>query len=93
MGPHWRTAGDAGRLLREYLDAKYGLGRDPRRASGEVFFEAVREQVPGRVASRLGSLLEEIDRMIALETVEYPELKRWKKDILELVDLTQSNEP
>jgi hypothetical protein len=89
-GPHWVYAGDAGRLLREYLNAKYGLARDPRQASGAVFFEAVREQVPGPVASRLGSLLEEIDRMIALETGEYPELKRWQNDTLELLRLAQS---
>lgn len=92
-GPHWMYAGDAGVRLREYLDAKYGLGRNPRQASGEVFFEAVREQVPGRVASRLGSLLQEIDRTIALEAVACPELERWKKDMLELVDMAQSNEP
>jgi hypothetical protein len=89
-GPHWVYAGDAGRLLREYLDAKYGLARDPRQASGAVFFKAVRERVPGRVASRLGPLLQEIDRMIALETAEYPELERWQHDTLELVDLAQS---
>jgi hypothetical protein len=89
-GPQWVYAGDAGRLLREYLDAKYGLARAPRQASGAVFFEAVREQVPGRIASRLGPLLQEIDRMIALETVEYPELERWQHDTLELVRLAQS---
>ncbi len=89
-GPHWVYAGDAGRLLREYLDAKYGLARDPRQASGAVFFEAVREQVPSPVASRLGPLLEEIDRMIALETAEYPELERWQHDTLELLRLAQS---
>jgi hypothetical protein len=90
VGPHWVYAGDAGKLLREYLDAKYGLARDPRQASGAVFFEAVRGQVPGPVASRLGPLLEEVDRMIALETAEYPELKRWQRDTLQLVELAQS---
>jgi len=89
-GPHWVYAGDAARLLREYLDAKYGLARDPRQASGAVFFEAVRGQVPGPVASRLGPLLEEVDRMVALETAEYPELERWQNETLELVHLAQS---
>ena len=89
-GPHWVYAGDAGRLLREYLDAKYGLARDPRQASGAVFFEAVRGQVPGPVASRLEPLLEEVDRMIALETAEYPELERWQQDTMEFVRLAQS---
>ncbi len=92
-GPHWAYAGDAGMQLREYLDAKYGLARDPRQASGAVFFEAVRGQLPGRVASGLGSLLEEIDRVIAQEIVQYPALERWKKDILELVRLAQANDP
>ncbi len=91
-GPHWVYAGDAGRSLREYLDAKYGLGRDPRQASGAVFLEAIREQVPKGVASRLGPLLDEIDRMIALEISDYPDLDRWGRDVLDLVRRTQSND-
>ena len=31
--------------------------------------------------------------MIALETADYPELGRWKKDILALLSLAQSTEP
>jgi len=89
-GPHWVYACDAGRLLREYLGAKYGLERDPRQASGAVYFEAVRGQVPGQIASRLGPLLEEVDRMTALETSEYPELSRWQHDALELLRVAQS---
>lgn len=92
-GPHWLYAGDAGKLLREYLDARYVLGRDPRQASGAVFLEAVREHVPHEVVSRLGPLLDEIDRMIALETAEYSDLERWTEDILEIVSLAQSDRP
>ena len=89
-GPHWVYAGDTGRLLREYLAAKYRLTRDPRQASGGVFFEEVKGHVPGPVASRLGPLLEEVDRMVALETAEDPELERWQNETLELVHLVQS---
>lgn len=92
-GPHWEVAGEAGRQLRAYVVMKYGLDRDPRQGSGAVFFEAVQDRIPKRVASSLRSLLREIDDMIALETVDYPELRRWKKDILDLVNLAQSTEP
>ena len=34
---HWVYAGDAGKLLREYLAARYGLDLDPDRGTGEVF--------------------------------------------------------
>jgi hypothetical protein len=88
--PHWEVAGQAGRQLREYVVTKYGLDRNPRQGSGEVFFEAVQGRIPGGLASPLRSLLREIDGMIALETAEYPELERWKKDILDLVSLAQS---
>ena len=46
------------------------------------------EGAPGQPSLR--SLLREIDGMIALETVEYPELDRWKGDTLDLVNLAQS---
>jgi len=89
-GPHWEIAGEAGRQLREYVVTKYGLDRNPRQGSGEVFFEAVQGRIPGGIAPSLRSLLREIDGMIALETVEYPELERWKGDTLDLVSLAQS---
>jgi hypothetical protein len=50
----------------------------------------VKGRLPGGIASPLRSLLREIDDMIALETADYPELGRWKKDILDLVNLAQS---
>lgn len=90
--PHWVVAGEAGRLLREYLDAKYGLGGNPVQGSGAVFVERVRAQVPAEIASRLGPILQEADRMVALETAECPELEPWKKDTLTFVDLAQSEE-
>ncbi len=92
-GPHWKVAGETGRQLRAYVVAKYGLHRDPGQGSGEMFFEAVHGRMPREVTSRLRPLLQEIDDMIALETVDYPELGRWKQDILALVSLAQSIEP
>ena len=92
-GPHWKVAGETGRQLRAYVVTKYGLHRDPWQGSGEVFFEAVQGRLPGEVASRLRPLLRELDDMIALETADYPELGRWKKDILALLSLAQSTEP
>ncbi len=91
-GPHWVHAREGGRLLREYLDARYGLGRDPGLASGAVFLETVRGRLPQGVAGRLAPLFDEIDRMVAQETAEYADLGRWKKDILELVRQVQSNQ-
>lgn len=91
-GPHWMYAGDAGRLLRAYLVEKYGLERDAGEGSGEVFYADVRDRMPDRVASRVRPLLEEIDRMIAMETDDYPELARWKSDILACLELAQSLE-
>ena len=88
--PHWEVAAQAGSQLREYMVTKYGLDRNPRQGSGEVFFEAVKGRITGDVASPLRSVLREIDDMIALETAEYPELERWKQDILDLVSLAQS---
>lgn len=92
-GAHWVYAGDAGRLLREYLGAKFGLAGNARQGTGEVFFEGAKGHLPRMVAARLWPLLKEIDRMIAVEAVEYPELERWKSDTLGLLDLAQSVEP
>ncbi len=91
-GPYWVHAGKAGRLLREYLDAKYGLGGNAVQGSGEVFVERARARMPEEIASRLGPILKETDRMVALEAAECPDLEPWKKDILALVDRTQSKE-
>jgi hypothetical protein len=91
-GPHWEHARDVGLRLRDYLNAKYGLGWESTKGSGEVFFQGVRERVPDRVASRLGPLLQEIDRLIAVEAAQHPDPEQWRRDVLALVDLAQSND-
>jgi hypothetical protein len=89
-GPHWVFAGDAGKLLREYLAEKYGSGADPLRGSGEVFLEGVKDRMPAGIAARARPIFQEIDRMIATEAVDYPDLARWKRDTLGFLDLTRS---
>jgi hypothetical protein len=89
-GPHWVYAGDTGRLLREYLVEKYGPGAEPLQGSGEVFLEGLKDRIPAGIAARARPLFLEIDRMIATETVDSPELSRWRHETLAFLDLTRS---
>ncbi len=90
-GPHWVYAGEAGRLLREYLDARFELGGNPAQGSGEVFTGRVRGRAPEEIASRLGPILRETDRVVSMEAAEYPDLDSWRRDILALVDLARTS--
>ena len=53
----------------------------------------MKARLPDQILSGVSPLLKEIDRMIALETSEYPEMERWRKDTLALLDRVQSKEP
>jgi len=86
--PHWSYLVEVGTLLREYLAVLYGIDLKYKGGSGRQFMETVAAHVPGECIDPLRSILSAIDTGVALESEQYQDIDRLRREILKVVDLT-----
>jgi len=84
--PHWGYIGQMSRLLRDYLVAKYRPTDYPSGGSGKVFYEAVKQSLPDKIAPAILSLFNQIDNLVALEIDPFPQMDDLKSEVLKIIN-------
>jgi len=85
-GSHSIYVGEASKLLRAYLVAKYQITPYPSGGSGKVFFESIKNELPAALAPKVGSLLKAMDDIVALELNSVPDIESLRSEVRQIIE-------